>query len=426
MALHPARLCIISREPLRSGHFIAALRAALGPEDHVEIIIDRRYGGSSGEAGLTEDRRRLHQVALTLEANGFAIVPASVGPTGDRTWRPRPSLLSPELPPIESRYIGRAERTSPVLEMPPIERFSRVERLSPVDNGDEEFESITSFERRRPRTLIPALFGVLIGVTLIALVLLMAGQLNRQSRLSQLLTDPFRGGPERPPGPPVVAETRPAARPDSESPSTGGSASTSSVSPRDADRLPPRPRETNRPAEVTGTAPQKPSIPPKETSISSRGASAPANETGAPPRAGTGEGARDARPGPGATARPGPSAPPRSSQVAGVPPPGAASKATSAPVVAPQRAELVGAPVSRGWGDSYAVRLLDSAGRPMVGASVLLVARMADGTVENIAMGSLTEPGTYRGTVPTNRSTPVDLQVRVTTDGGSVEIPVRP
>jgi len=62
----------------------------------------------------------------------------------------------------------------------------------------------------------------------------------------------------------------------------------------------------------------------------------------------------------------------------------------------------------------------------MVDANVLLVARMADGTVENIAMGGLTEPGTYRGTVPTSRSTPVDLRVRVTTDGGFVEIPVRP
>ena len=419
MGAQPARLCIISRDPLRSGHFIAALRAVLGPEDLVEIIIDRRHGGSSGEAGLTEDRRRQRQVALTLEADGFAIVPASADPTEDRTWRPRPSLLSPNLPPI-----GRA---SPVLEMPPIERVSPAERFSPVDNEDEEFESVASFERRRPRTLIPALFGVFIGVTLIALVLLLAGRLGGQSRLSHLLTDPLRGGPEQHPGPPVVAETPPPARPAGESPSAGGSASTSSGSPRDADRLTPRPRETNGPSEVTGTASQEPSIPPKETSISSRGASAPANETGAPPQAGTGEGVRDARPGRGATARPGPSAPSRSSQVAGVPPPGAAtSKATSTQVVGPQRAELVGAPVSRGWGDSYAVRVLDSAGRPMVDASVVLVARMADGTVENIAMGALTEPGTYRGTVPTKRSTPVDLQVRVTTDGGSVEIPVRP
>lgn len=419
MAIQPARLCIISREPLRSGHFIAALQASLGPEDLLEIIIDRRHGGSSGKADLTEDRRRQRQVALALEADGYAIVPASVDSTEDRTWRPRPSLLRPDLPPIE--------RASPKLELPPIERFSPIERLSPVDDEDEEFESIASFERRRPRTLIPALFGVLIGVTLMSLVLLLAGQLSGQSRLSQLLTDPLRRGPERPPGPSGVAEIPQPARPDSESPSAGGTGSTSSVSPRDADRLTPRPRETNGPSEVTGTASQEPSITPKETSTSTRGASAPANETGAPPQAGIGKGARDARPGLGATARPGPSAPPRSSQVAGVPPPGAAtSKATSTQVVDPQRAELVGAPVSRGWGDSYAVRVLDSAGRPMVDANVLLVARMADGTVENIAMGALTEPGAYRGTVPTNRSTPVDLRVRVTTDGGFVEIPVRP
>ena len=412
MADQPNRLCIISREPLRSGFFLAALQASLGPEDRLEIIIDRRHGGSSGEAALTEDRRRQRQVALALEANGFAIVPPSVDSTEDWAWRPRPSLLRPDLPPIE--------HASAVLEMPPIERVSPFERFAPVEDEHEELESIASFERRRPRLLMPALFGVLIGVTLIALVLFLTGQLGGQSRWSHLLTDPLRGGAKRPPGPPVVA------RPDSEPPSADASANTSSVSPRDADRLTPGPGETNGPSEVTGTASQAPSIPPKETSTATGSASAPATETSAPPQAGTGKDARDARPGPGATARPAPSAPARSSQVAGATPPGTAtSKATPTPVVEAQRAELVGAPVSRGWGDSYAVRVLDSAGRPMVDANVLLVARMADGTVENIAMGALAEPGTYRGTVPTNRSTPVDLQVRVTKDGGFAEVPLK-
>jgi hypothetical protein len=62
----------------------------------------------------------------------------------------------------------------------------------------------------------------------------------------------------------------------------------------------------------------------------------------------------------------------------------------------------------------------------MVVAGVLLVAHMADGTVEHVAMGALPEPGTYRGTVPTGRSTPVDLQVRVSTGDKFVEAPVRP
>jgi hypothetical protein len=62
----------------------------------------------------------------------------------------------------------------------------------------------------------------------------------------------------------------------------------------------------------------------------------------------------------------------------------------------------------------------------MVVANVLLVARMADGTVENGVMGALPERGTDRGTVPTGSSTPVDLRVRVSTGDKFVEVPVRP
>jgi hypothetical protein len=51
---------------------------------------------------------------------------------------------------------------------------------------------------------------------------------------------------------------------------------------------------------------------------------------------------------------------------------------------------------------------------------------MADGTVENVPMGALPEPGTYRGTVPTGRSTPVGLRVRVRTGDKFVEVLVKP
>ena len=88
--------------------------------------------------------------------------------------------------------------------------------------------------------------------------------------------------------------------------------------------------------------------------------------------------------------------------------------------------ELVREPKSLGWGESYAVRLLDPAGHPMEGAEVVLIAHMADGTVANIPMGALPEPGTYRGTVPTSQSTPVDLRVRVNTGDKRVEVPVKP
>jgi hypothetical protein len=88
--------------------------------------------------------------------------------------------------------------------------------------------------------------------------------------------------------------------------------------------------------------------------------------------------------------------------------------------------EFAREPISLAWGKSYAVRLLNPAGQPMGGAQVWLVARMTDGTVENIPMGALPELGTYRATVPTGRSTPVDLRVRVSTGDKFVEVPVRP
>jgi len=89
------------------------------------------------------------------------------------------------------------------------------------------------------------------------------------------------------------------------------------------------------------------------------------------------------------------------------------------------RAELARKPQSVGWGDSYAVRLSTSSGRPIVVSRILLVAHMADGTVENVAMGALPQRGIYRATVPTRRSAPISLQVRVSYGEKWVEIPVK-
>jgi hypothetical protein len=70
-------------------------------------------------------------------------------------------------------------------------------------------------------------------------------------------------------------------------------------------------------------------------------------------------------------------------------------------------------------------RLLNPAGQPMVVSEIVLIARMADGTVENIAMGALPEPGIYRATVPTRRSAPINLRVRLSYGEKRLEIPVR-
>jgi len=316
----------------------------------------------------------------------------------------------------------------------------RTQSRSPEDEEDEE--RLENFQGQRSGTPIIKLLGVLSGVTLAALVLSLVGQITGQSLLSQLFTGPLSGGPDQAPRQTNESFTTPQLPAVTEKPVVAGTppartetSPPKSVSRRDADRLTPRQRETrqretNGPSEVTGT--REPSItstetspPPKETSTPPPDASTQANET--PPKAGTGQGASGDRPRLSATARPSPSAPEPSNQVASAPSPEAATpKATPPQLVGSQRAELVRGPESRGWGASYTVRLLDPAGKPMVVTDVLLVAQMADGTVENVAMGALPEPGTYRGTVPTGRSTPVDLRVRVGTGDKFVDVPVRP
>jgi hypothetical protein len=269
--------------------------------------------------------------------------------------------------------------------------------------------------------LIEKLLGVLSGVTLAVLVMSLVGPITGQSLLRQLFTGSPSSGPDQAPGQTNESST-PAQLPE--------------VTEKRvvADGLPPRQRETSDPSQVTGTASPEPHItsrktspPPKETGSPPPGASIPANETGAAPKAGTDQGASGGRAGLSASARPNPSASASSNQVASALSPEAATPKSTPPLlVGSHRAQLVRGPVSRGWGASYAVRLLDPAGKPMVVAHVLLVARMADGTVENVVMGALPERGTYRGTVPTGSSTPVDLRVRVSTGDKFVEVPVRP
>src|SRR6266508_1842931 len=43
--LWPRRLCIVTGDALPSREFIAALQTAVGPNEEIEIILDRRRGG---------------------------------------------------------------------------------------------------------------------------------------------------------------------------------------------------------------------------------------------------------------------------------------------------------------------------------------------------------------------------------------------
>ena len=74
----------------------------------------------------------------------------------------------------------------------------------------------------------------------------------------------------------------------------------------------------------------------------------------------------------------------------------------------------------------YSARIVDPAGRPLRDADVLLLARMSDGTVENVRMEFVPDRGTYRGALPPTRSSFLDLRVRVSTGDKRIEIPVEP
>ena len=84
------------------------------------------------------------------------------------------------------------------------------------------------------------------------------------------------------------------------------------------------------------------------------------------------------------------------------------------------------APASEGGGETYAVRLSDSGGRPLAGAEVLLQIRTADGTVLDVALGAGPDLGTYSVTMSPLQSAPVDLRLRVVTNNTRVEIPLAP
>src|SRR5262245_53446017 len=247
------------------------------------------------------------------------------------------------------------------------------------------------------------------------LVLSLAGWITGQPLTGQLLTAPPSSGPGQPAEqlpetptdrPQLVPPARPGTKPPDESPARRPPA-------------PPRPSPA-RPANEFTSA----DAPASTGSVSPR---APSDEVRAVAKAGTDESASSGRPRFNETTRPAPKPSVPSQQPTSAPTAKAATPDdTPAQSGGPYRAELTREPVSRGWGNSYAVRLFNSSGQPAELFGVVLVAHTADGSVENIAMGALPEPGMYRGTVPTGRSTPVDLRVRVRSGDKFIEIPLPP
>ena len=397
MADHSTCLCIVSRDRLRGNDFIAALGASMRPHEQLEIIVDRRSGEPSNDWDPAQDRRRRPQVDLALKANGFAVVPApSQG--GRRTPT---SLLVPSAP-SSSADVG----------------FDG--GYDDGDDDEERLEAIRSFKRERSSNLVPWLIAALVAVAAVAFILSPTGHALKQTVAQHMSTDttssssatdsadPPAPAPPSNPAPqkraPVVADKPPAADAPARAPAT-------------------ETPQVDRPLRGPASPPEP--APPREAARvdPSRDARAPAVESSGSPGSSTAPGAaRRSRA--TETARPSPSTP-ASREAAVAPPPPSEPVSRS---VSPRFAGLPRVELSReagSTGGTYSARIVDPAGKPLPDAEVLLLARMPDGTVENVRMDFYPDRGTYRGSLPT-ASSPVDIRVRVITGDKRVEIPLGP
>ena len=169
------RLCIVSRDPLHGLVFVEALTTALSPRDGLEIIVDRRRGGSVTDQPSIERRHHPH-FAHALERDGFAIVPTRAAQ------------------PVEHR----------------IPAASPIERLDPQDAEEHRLKRFLEDKRQRKVRLsrwviLPGLMGVILGllVPLPALKTLM----SRARAAAPPLSDDQMNVPSAVAPVPQVAET---------------------------------------------------------------------------------------------------------------------------------------------------------------------------------------------------------------------------
>jgi hypothetical protein len=358
----PRRLCIVARDPLVCGPFIAALQTVLRRDEEFEIIQDRRRNRSALEAKPDVadqpfvDRRRHPHVDRLLKMDGFAIV-AAPG-TGKRHGL---SFFPPPAP---------------------------IEALAPDGEDTDELErleSVRGFRRRQALWLVSWL--ILVGLLSASAVLFLFSPAEKTlMTLTQSAAPPAASQPrsaERINAPPAVVQAPPVAEP---SPVTWTPSLTENASPN-------VPTPALPPASVSKSP--EPLRPP-QARTSSRAVSGPIASV---PRV-----ANVQRP-------------------AATPPEVTPPRFVGLPKVELIRSPV---PAAEGQGTAYGVRISDRAGRPLAGADVLLFVRMADGSVGNIPLDPGPEPGTYHGTAPPTWAAAVNLRLRVTTSEERVELPLAP
>jgi len=92
------RLCVVSRNPLVSGVFIAGLTSLVGSRDELEIVVDRRRNDPASA------RRQRSNVVRALERDGFAVVPVPPARAPGDLGAPSERLR------VEQAYEHRLER----------------------------------------------------------------------------------------------------------------------------------------------------------------------------------------------------------------------------------------------------------------------------------------------------------------------------
>jgi hypothetical protein len=425
------RLCIVSRDRLDGRDFLAAVQASVQPEDYLEVIVDRRRSEPSTQWRGAADRRKRPHVDLALQESGVAIVPAA-SPADERRREPAPReqgsgqrfedrLVGREIPQDDWPVWAERDPFSARASSPFVSRVAttpddyRPELYETrLDDDAEQFEAIRSFKSERPRrrgSLPPWLIAGLVATAAVVVLLLLAHSFKQTltqsiDTLKQSIETLKQSAPSR-----ASSEA-----PRATAPSAGGEPSSvpsrdesSAASPRDSrERSAENSAQVAAPQAATGTTGRARSSV-NEPSAASSAPVAPPTPPG--PTAGRRTRASETEP------------EPRRS-VAALPPP-------SEPVTrmtSPRFPDLPRVDVSREAGANgiYSARIVDPAGRPIADADVLLLARMSDGTVENIMMHFYPDRGIYRGALPATRASIVYLRLRVITGDKRLEIPVEP
>ena len=452
MADQTRRLCIVSRDRLDGRDFLAAVQASVQPEDYLEVIVDRRRGEPSSQWHGANDRRKRPHVDLALQESGVAIVPAAT-PADERRREPASRGPSPRDRTSGQRFedrlvdgeISQEDRSAwpagdPFSQRAPSRFASRVVTApddfrpepyeSSLDDDTERLKAIRGFSKRLrqeehpPRSRLPWIIAVLaIAVALVAALIALSPLGNslkqafkqslaarRSSETSRTASEASRSASETPR---ASSSRAPSATPRATEPAAGGEPSP--VPSRDTNATSSR---DNRELAAANSAP-----------AAGRRAGSSVNE----PSAESAPAAPQTSDGTTAGRRPRPSVSEPAPRRAALPPAPEPVvpplESTGRLMTSPRFPDLPRVDVSRESGSPngiYSARIVDPAGRPLTDADVLLLARMSDGTVENVMMQFSPDRGVYRGALPATRSSIVYLRLRVITGNKRIEIPVEP